>query len=462
MAQVCLLFICARLSAQDERADAVNIRVDPNAVMSRISDDFLGFGYETSAVSQSNFFSPKNITMARLYRNLSSHGLIRIGGIISDHAKYIPDGAPVARAQKEVTIFNQANLADLGGFAQATGWKVMWGLNLGTGSADKAAAEALAVNEALGSSLQSFQIGNEVEDLRRFHKSYESYHSTFLDFKAAVRAVLSAAPFSGPDSVGNWLYITNFVATESGDMKLLTTHYYRGGAGSTNATLKRLLQRDTNWDKKLEKLRQLCRGKNLAYRINEVNSFSGGGKAGVSDTFGSALWCLDYLFILASHECEGVNIETDINQLGFISHYSPIVHDDTGQCRVRPEYYGMLAFATAGQGDVVKLTLDKGDINLTAYATKNPRGILWLTVVNKDFSRNAAVRVVLPAGFSTAEVFRLRAPSMESTDQVTFAGTQVSPDGRWAPGPPEKLTIDGDAARVVVPHASAALLCIRP
>jgi len=31
----------------------------------------------------------------------------------------------------------------------------------------------------------------------------------------------------------------------------------------------------------------------LEYRINEVNSFSGGGKEGISDTFGSALWCLD-------------------------------------------------------------------------------------------------------------------------------------------------------------------------
>jgi hypothetical protein len=457
-----VLFICARLPAQDQRVDVVKIQVDPNAALSRISADFMGFGYETSAVAQSNFFSPKNVTMVQLYRNLSSHGLIRIGGIISDHTKYVPDGTPVAHSQREVTIINQANLADLGGFARAAGWKVMWGLNLGTGSKEEAVQEALAVNAALGSSLQSFQIGNEVEDLRRFGKNYEAYHTTFLDYKAAIRAVLPKAPFSGPDSVGKWLYITNFVATESRDMKLLTTHYYRGGAGSTNATLKRLLQRDTNWDKKLGNLRQVSRENGLAYRINEINSFSGGGKPGVSDTFGSALWCLDYLFILASYECEGVNMETDINQLGFISHYSPIVHDEAGHCSARPEYYGMLAFALAGKGEWLKLSLEKADINLSAYAARDNDGLLWITVVNKDFTHDAAMETTLPEGYSSAAAFRLSAPSIESKDHVTLAGAEVSVDGTWTPGPPEKVMATDGTVRLLVPHASAALVCLRP
>ena len=87
-----LLWICVQLEAQDQRVDMVKIRVDPKTVLTRISEDYLGFGYETSAVAQSNFFSAKNVTMAQLYRNLSPHGLIRIGGIISDHSKYVPDG----------------------------------------------------------------------------------------------------------------------------------------------------------------------------------------------------------------------------------------------------------------------------------------------------------------------------------------------------------------------------------
>ncbi len=457
-----VLFMCARLPAQGQHADVVKIQVDANTTISRISPDFIGFGYETSAVAQSNFFTAKNVTMAQLYRNLSPHGLIRIGGIISDHAKYVPDGIPVAHTLTGVTIINRSNLADLGDLARATGWKVMWGLNLGTGSKEEAAQEALAVEAALGSSLQSFQIGNEVEDLRRFGRSYEAYHTAFLDYKMAILEVAPKAPFSGPDSVGNLAWITNFAATEAGSTKLLTIHYYRGGAGDPKSTLEKLLQRDDRLENRLEGMREVCRAHNLAFRINEVNSFSGGGKAGVSDTFASALWCLDYMFRLAAYGCDGVNMETDINQLGFISHYSPIVHDETGHCSTRPEYYGMLAFATAGKGDMVQLTLDKDDINLTAYATKDDRGLLWLTVINKDFSKDAVVQGVLTGGQATAEVLRLQAPSMESKDQVTFAGTQVSVGGNWAPGPTEKLRINGGAVNLAVPHASAALVCLRP
>jgi hypothetical protein len=453
-----VLSMAARLPAQDQRAEVVKIQVDPNTILSHISAGFLGFGYETSAVAQTNFFNPRNATMVRLYRNLSTNGLIRVGGIISDHTKFVPDGVPVAQTQKGVTIINQTNLADLGGFARATGWKVMWGLNLGTGSKGGAAQEAAAVSAALGGSLQSFEIGNEVENLLH---DYNAYHAAYVDYKSAIRAVLPEAPFSGPDSVGNWRYVTNFVATESEDMKLITMHYYRGGAGNTNATLARLLRRDTNWDKKLGDLRQLSRARGLAYRINEVNSFSGGGKKGVSDTFGSALWCLDYLFILASYECEGVNMETDINQLGFISHYSPIVHDEGWQCQARPEYYGLLAFSLAARGEVLKLTLEKSAINLSAYATVDLNGPVWITIINKDFVLDAATEINLPEGYNSASAFRLSAPAMESKDHVTLAGAEVSSDGSWTPGPAEKVSVTGEKVQVLVPHASALLLQLR-
>jgi hypothetical protein len=453
-----LLLLCAQLDAGDQPVEVVKLRVDPNTVLTRISGDFLGFGYETSAVAQSNFFSAKNATMVQLYRNLSPHGLIRIGGIISDHTQYVAEGTPAARTQRETTIINRTNLADLGDFARAAGWKVMWGLNLGTGSKDEAVAEAVSVEAALGSTLHSFQIGNEVEALGRFARNYQAYHAAYLDYKSGVRVVLPDAPFSGPDSIGNLAWVTNFAAAEDRDMKLLTEHYYRGGANDPATTLAKLLLHDDGWDNRLEKLRQICRDHGLAFRINEVNSFSGGGKPGVSDTFGSALWCLDYMFLLASYGCDGVNMETDVNQLGFISHYSPIVHDAAGLCRARPEYYGMLAFATAGKGDLLKLTLDKTDINLSAYATRDDEGIIWITVVNKDFVRDAMVEAMLPAGYSSAAAFRLSAPSVESKDQVTLAGAEVASNGKWTSGPPEPVVAKDGVARLPVLHASAVLL----
>lgn len=454
-----LLFLCERLPAQVQPLSVVKIQVDPRTVVSHISPDFIGLGYETSAAAQSNYFSAKDTTLIQLYRNLSTHGLIRIGGIISDHTRYVPDGTPAAHDMKQVTVINQANLRDLGDFTRATGWRVMWGLNLGHGTKAEAVEEALAVDKALGSSLHSFQIGNEVEGLRH---GYEAYHKDYLAYKAGIRAVLPNAPFSGPDSVGNWLYISNFAATESQDLKLLTRHYYRSGAGNKNATLEWLLQRDEGWDRQLDETRALARQYGLSYRINEVNSFSGGGKKDVSDTFGSALWALDYLFILTSYGCEGVNIQTDINQLGFISHYSPIVHDAAGDCSVRPEYYGLLAFSTAGNGDLVKLTLDKGGLNLSAYAALDDQGYLWVAVINKDEAGDARVEISLPLGYSRAGVDRLLAPSIDSKDQVTFASAKVSAQGSWTPKSPAKLAVTDGVVLVQVPHASAALVRLQP
>ena len=451
------LFLCARLQAQD----VVQIQIDPKTMVSRISPDFVGFGYETSAVAQPSFFTARNSTMVQLYRNLSPHGLIRIGGNVSDHTKYVPDGAAAARTEKEVSVINRASLENLGGFARATGWKVMWGLNLGTGSKEEAVREAVAVEKALGSSLQSFEIGNEVEALRRFANSYDAYHAAYLDYKTGIRAALPDAPFSGPDSIGNLAWVTNFAASEANDIKLLTEHYYRGGAKDPKSTMEKLLQPDHGWERRLGKLREVSREHGVPFRINEVNSFSGGGKAGVSDTFASALWCLDYMFLLASYGSDGVNMETGVNQLGFISHYSPIVHDATGQCSARPEYYGMLTFAMAGKGELLRVTLDHAGVNLSAYATRDNDGFLWITVVNKDFAREVMVQTALPEGYSSAVAFRLIAPSFDSKDHVTLAGAEVSANGRWIAGLPEKVTVEEGIARLPVPHASAILVKLR-
>jgi len=410
------LFADSGLQAGNAAPVPVKIQVDVSTVTGAIAPDFIGLGYETAAVAQTNYFSPKNAALIRLYRNLSPHGLIRIGGNISDHTAYVPDGTPAVHPEEGVTIINRAGLVDLGKFARVTGWQVMWGLNLGSGSKDEAIQEALAVNAALGGALQSFEIGNEVDFQPRFKNNYAAYHAAYLDYKAAIRAALPRAAFSGPDVAVNRDWLTAFANTEAHDLKLLTHHYYRSDAHSQRATLELLLQSDEPWAGTLEKLQQTSGAHGVGYRINEVNSFSGGGKTNVSDTFGSALWCLDYMFVLATHGCDGINLETDINQHAWISHYSPIIHGVAGSCRARAEYYGMLAFAMAGHGELLKLTLDKGNINLSAYATKDQCGHLRLTVVNKDLAQDAGVEISLPAGYARAAVFRLTAPSVNSQD----------------------------------------------
>ena len=313
---------------------------------------------------------------------------------------------------------------------------------------------------ALGGRLHSFEIGNEVDLLKRFN-GYASYHAAYLDYKAALRAALPGAILSGPDTAGNVDWPVNFAQTEATDMKLLIHHYYRGGAKSDKATIETLLGPHPEWDVKLQKLREACVGKSIAFRINEVNSFSGGGKLDVSDTFASALWCLDYMFRVAAHGGVGVNMETDVNQLGFVSHYSPIFRDGNDQLSARPEYYGMLAFAMAGRGSLVKVTASETPINFRAYATKNAEGAVWVTLVNKDLARAANIELTLPDGFTTAEAFRLTAASAQSKGGVTLAGAQVSPAGTWTPGAAEKISVAQGTASLPLPAASAGLVRLR-
>ena len=372
----------------------VRIKIDLATRIATISEDFAGFGYETSAVAQPRFFARSNARMIQLYRNLSQHGLIRIGGNVSDHTFYIANGVPAAKTDKEVSIINWANLADLGEFARATGWSVMWGLNLGTGTAAQAVEEAVAVDQALGANLHSFEVGNEVDLLPKYSSNYTAYLRAFAEYKSAIRSRLPRAAFSGPDVEGNFKFVKNFVAEQATDMSLVTHHYYRGDANSSNATMKHLLAHDNAFDTRLIALQDLSNRNRLDYRINETNSFYNGGQPGVSDAFGSALWSLDFMLALAAHGCRGVNMQTDLNRLGYISYYSPIVHDNAGVCTARPEYYGMLAFAMVAHGEMLGTSFDAGNSNVAAYATRDAQGTCFLTVINKEPKRDISDKLL--------------------------------------------------------------------
>jgi hypothetical protein len=46
----------------------------------------------------------------------------------------------------------------------------------------------------------------------------------------------------------------------------------------------------------------------ILYRIGECNSFSGGGASGVSNSYASSLWVIDFLFDVALGGSTGVNM----------------------------------------------------------------------------------------------------------------------------------------------------------
>ncbi len=278
-------------------AQAVRVIVDTRRALGTVPADFTGLGYEISSVSRSGLLSSRNATYVQLVRMLGNAGVIRIGGNTSDYASFAAEGQPVS-APKE-TVVNSANLRELGTFLDATGWRLIWGLNLGSGTEQQAVEEAQAVFAATKDKLLAFEIGNEPDLFGRGspHRpkgfSYDDYLTEYRRYKAAIRAKLPTAFFAGPDAATVTDWVTRFAADEGNDLKLLTHHYYRECANPTS-TLDKLLHPDPKLAPELQKLRTASASSHVPYRICETNSFCGGGKPGVSDTFGSALWVLDY------------------------------------------------------------------------------------------------------------------------------------------------------------------------
>src|SRR3984957_19255581 len=345
-----------------------------------IAPDFMGLGYEISSVSRPGLISAGNRVYVQLVRTLSTRGVIRIGGNTSDFARYAPADAPVSSAFG--TVVNDAVLKDLGGFLEATGWKLIWGLDLGKGSEADAIAEAQAVLAIAGKNLLAFEIGNEPDLFsnakhRQPGYSYDDWLAEYRRYKTALRSRFPGVPFAGPDAAGKTDWVTRFAADEGKDAVLLTHHYYREGQ-NPGSTIEKLLGADPKLEPELAQLRAASLSCGLPYRICEVNSFSGGGRPGVSDTMAGALWALDYMFTVASHGGSGVNMETGVNQLGFISSYSPIGDDEQRHYSARPEYYCMLAFSLAGRGDLLSTEVEPNTAVIKAYATRPREGTLVL------------------------------------------------------------------------------------
>jgi hypothetical protein len=405
--------------------------------------------------------SAQNLTYVQLVRNLSPKGVIRVGGNTSDDAAYSPDEKAVSAPKG--TVVNDTMLRQLGSFLQATNWQLIWGLNLGSGDERQAAAEAETVAGMANGQLLAFEIGNEPDLFGRGagHRAkgygYDDYLKEFRRYKTAVRAKLPHAPFAGPDAASETDWVRRFADDEGSDLKLLTHHYYRQCAGPTS-TLDKLLGSDPKLELALQKLRLASSTANVPYRICEVNSFCGGGKEGVSNSFGAALWVLDYLFQLASAGCGGANIETGVNQLGFVSWYSPIRQNEAGAYAAAPEYYGMLAFTEASRGTLVASSCDVVDTKVSAYAVVAADRSLLVTIVNKEATLDVSVKLMLPRNAHNGRVLRLTAPSLQATAAVSFGGSAVSAAGTWGPTSSESVIASDGRATIGVPAGSAAVV----
>jgi len=415
---------------------------------------FVGLSYEKAKLSQP-LFSGSNANLIGLFKLLGS-GVLRIGGNSVDETVWTPNGAGQTSGQTA-----PSDVDALAAFVSAVGWPVLYGVNLAQSTPGVAAAEVAYAAKALGSNLFGIEIGNE-PDLYAGHYfpstwTFADYLTLWQSFAAAILTETSGAPLTGPVTAYNSAWFTSFAQAEGKSVVLLSMHYYRGNGQSASSTIPFLLSYpDTNLEKDLVPLLAASEAAGVPYRIAETNSFYNGGAPNLSDSYASALWVIDHLFTIALGGSVGVNLHGGGNGDG----YTPIADSDGVVVEARPEYYGALLCALAGQGALLTTTINAGSLNTSAYTVQSSPKQLNLIINNKDATQNLQFTVLCPDLVQTATLQLLTGPSLAATSGVTLQGSPVNPDGSFAPQSPYGLPVASDTITGYVPAASAALISI--
>jgi hypothetical protein len=214
--------------------------------------------------------------------------------------------------------------------------------------------------------------------------------------------------------------------------------------------------------------------------MTEGNSCYRGGKPGMSDTLASALWGGDYMLSLAAAGCGGVNLhggsrnilraalgnhlpgELVANENSDIKggYYTPIAGEVEYGFKARPLFYGMLLANQFADTEIKDVVLVSSNINVTAYAGKVKNE--WrIAIFNKDLSKELDLTVELPGSFKRVNIWRLKGPSIDATENVSLANVSIGSDLSWVPGTNEKGNVKNNQCHLTVPKSSAALLFLK-
>ena len=446
----------ASLRALSQTAKPATLKFDPAKPGPTVPVNFIGLSYETQQLSDPTFFSPQNAGLIAQFRELAPNGVLRIGGNTSDVGwwKPTPDSKQPPLPANVVVVaprpgerpFQELAYAvtpeavrNLRAFLDATGWTCLYGINLGSSTPARAAEEATFVAKTLGAKLEYFQLGNEADGFAsRFRDkatwNVEAYLDEWLTAAKAVRAAVPHARFGMPDVASHTAWFPT-IADKLGaisncpDIAALTHHYYFTGPPSNpNATLDNLLKPNPRVQKDAALVHDAAVKLHTKYRMTEGNTCYRGGKPGMSDVFGAALWAADYCLLLASFGYAGVNLHGGDGQMVANSlggtlpgdalvtddpathphpYYTPIAHIGTRYV-AEPVSFGM-KFANNFAGATMHAVDFTTALNATAYAGTLATGQPVVAIINKDAS---PLNLDLP-GYALA--LTLSAPTLTST-----------------------------------------------
>ena len=366
---------------------------------------FLGLSYESSMLLPRDgkyYFDATNVPLVNLFKTLGISNL-RVGANAVDNSA--------------IPVPDEKDIDALFGFAKAAGVKVIYSFRLKNGSPSTSAKLAKYIDDHYAGLLDAFSIGNEPDIFDQFKR--ERYGMFFTVWKPHYDAILQSVPnarIEGPSVAGKVSFAINLAKDlgDSGHLPMVSTHYYVFGSGRNaekdpEGTRDRFLSESNPgqyaklYDATAKPLAQL----GVPYRIDEMNSCYNGGAKGVSDTYASTLWSLDWDHWWAAHGIVGLNYHTGesvgMNGGFHAPNYASFVYRRDGEgFDIHPIAYSHLAFSQGAKGHILSTRME-GKANVSAYAYQDGNSYL-ITVINKSHGAQgipALVSINLPQGTST-------------------------------------------------------------
>ena len=436
----------------------LTITLQPGTEGNKLEPNYVGLSTEATMLTDNAFSLPH---LANYLRTLNPAGVLRIGGVSADTTFWTSSGE-TPRNWSTGTI-TPGSLASLANVLKASGWSTILTVNLMHPDPSRAADEAKHASQVLGSSLKAIAIGNEPDNY------YSDASAYFADFESYVAAIKQAAPgvaIVGPDAGAYPRIVPALVDDEAGhpDIAELTDHHYGMLLDScTNPsslpTAADLLSTATEQTAADYANGTTTYAWQLGIRpaITEANSIDCGGVPGVSNTFASALWALDYSLVLAQNGIINVDFHGGFTDCGW---YGTIcTGGGTGTTlAAHPVFYGMLAIGLLGTGNFLSLT-NPDSTDIRAYAMQNGSNRLTVALVDVASGGPTTVTLNLGASYARAQEAELASPGgLSATSGVTLGGRQIAADGTLPTPNYTQLTLQGQSTTVSLNPDSAMLI----
>ena len=192
----------------------------------------------------------------------------------------------------------------IGALARRSGWKVLLTVGLAHYEPRAAAREVAAAHRALGPYLAAVEIGNEPNaygshGFRALPWIAQGYEEEVSEYREAIAALTPGVPIAGPDVSGSGVF------PEWGEEEALVAAAGPADRAPLPARMRADARRPRSKrcsapppaDARRTRWRPTCgvARTGIPLRIDEANSVSCGGVAGISDTFASALWATGYI-----------------------------------------------------------------------------------------------------------------------------------------------------------------------